>query len=163
MKKILFLLLTLTLLLGACGKAQDQSAEQLMSRLDISEGYKYINGCDISSVNYISAERLNYLYYGEQTPLAELDCTESYCIYISPCLGIDEIHIFKAKHQSDVDSLKRMLESRSKLLSKPQINPTDSDFIAETAVECRVFSKGRFVFLTAGEGCKHADSISALF
>lgn len=160
---MLFILLILSLLLASCGKAEDKSAEGIMSMLDTGQGYIYINDRDISSINYISGERLGYLYYGEDIPPEETDCTESFCIFISKSISPGEIHIFKAKYQSDVDMLKRMLESRKQLLSKPQINPGSSEFLTDTAIECRVFSKGRFVFLTAGKGNELIPQIEKIF
>ena len=163
LKKLLFLFTVLALFMTSCSVNRDMSAYMLMSRLGTENGYIYVNDCDVSSINYISPERLGYLYYGESTALCETDITESFCIYISRSIQVSEIHIFKAKHQSDVEALKRMLESRKKLLSKSQINPSDTDFISDTATECHVFFKGRFVFLTAGGGNDIIPRIEKLF
>ncbi len=150
LNKILFLTLAFALLLSSC-TVSGMSAPDVMTKLDSGQGYVFVNGADISSVNYISPEKMGYLYYGEKTAVKELDYTESYCIHISKSISASEIHIFKAKYQSDVDKLKRMLQSRADILSKPQINPNDSDFLTDVAITSRVISKGRFVFLVAGE------------
>ena len=149
MKKTIVIIL-LTLALTSCA-VSDKSAYDMMLTLDPQNGYLYISDTDISSVNYISSERLGYLYYGEKTEIEEINYTESYCIYIGKNISPSEIHIFKAKYQSDVDKLKRMLQSRADILSKPQINPNDSNFLAETGIKCQVYAEGRFVFLVAGD------------
>lgn len=157
------LLLVFTLFLGSCSSASHMSAFEVMSCLDTGDGYMYINGSDISSVNYISPPHLGYLYYGSRTELEELRYTESYCIYMSRSVFPSEIHIFKAKYQSDTDKLRRMLDSRAKLLSKPMINPNNSELLSPTGIECSVFSKGRFVFLLAGDSEEAISRIESLF
>ncbi len=151
------LLIIFSLLLTSCRTVSDMSALEVMSKLDTGDGYLYTDSADISSVNYISSEDLGFLYYGKNIPLSETDYTESYCIFISKGIEPKEIHIFKAKYQSDVDMLKRMLQSRADILSKPQINPNSSVFFSQTGIKCRVLSKGRFVFLLAGT-CENAFS-----
>ena len=146
-KKIIFVILIFAL--TSC-TVSDTSAYDMMTTLDPPNGYLYISDADTSSDNYISPEKLGYLYYGENGSVEEINYTESYCIFIGRSISPTELHIFKAKYQSDVDKLKRMLQSRADLLSKPQINPNDSVFLTDTAIKCRVFSKGRFVFLAAG-------------
>lgn len=160
---MLLLLIIFSLLLTSCRTASDLCALEVMSKLESGDGYLYTDGADISSVNYISSEDLGFLYYGKHTPLKETDYTESYCIFISKGINPKEIHIFKTKYQSDVDMLKRMLESRADILSKPQINPNSSMFFSQTGIECRVLSKGRFVFLLAGDYEKVFSDIENLF
>lgn len=163
LKKMLFLILIFSLFLSGCRSVTDMTAAEIMSRLDPRNGYLYISDSDISDANYISPETLGYLYYGEKTALAETDYTESYCIYINKSTSPKEIHIFKAKYQSDVDKLKRMLQSRADVLSKPRINPNNSRFLCDTAIKTQVFSKGRFVFLVAGEAAEITDNIEKVF
>ena len=139
------------------------SALDVMTELGVGDGYIYINDSDISSFNYISSQRLGYLYYGVEKELDEIKYTESYCIYMSKSISLCEIHIFKAKYRSDVDLIMTMLESRAALLSHPQINPHSSSFLAPTGIECRVFSKGRYVFLLAGENREVQKRIEELF
>lgn len=139
------------------------SALEVMAKLNTGDGYLYTDGADISSVNYISLEDLGFLYYGKSAPLTETDHTESYCVFISKGIEPSEIHIFKTKYQSDVDMLKRMLQSRADILAKPQINPNSSVFISPTGIKCRVLSKGRFVFLLAGNYESTLSEIEKLF
>lgn len=139
------------------------SAPEVMTELGMENGYIYLNGSDISSINYIPDSRLGYLYYGEHKPLSETEHTESYCIYFSKGLEPKEIHIFKAKYLSDADILMRMLESRARLLRQKQINPHNSDFLTTTGIECKVFKKGRYVFLLAGDTEKEFKHIENLF
>lgn len=134
-----------------------------MEKLEIPYGIIYKNDTDICEAEYIASEELGYLYYGESSPLAELDYTESYCIYMSQSKCISEIHIYEAKYQSDVDALKRMLQSRADFLSEFRINPNPSDFFCDTEAECKVFSKGRFVFLVAGDTEEKLNNIEKLF
>lgn len=152
MKKLLLLLLIMSLCLASCRAGADIDAEAFMKKLSPARsGYIYASGADPSSEKYISPEELNFLYYGENTALPELEYTESFCIFLSHGFPSEEIHVFKAKHQSDTEALKRMLKSRAELLSSPQINPNQSGFFGESDLECNVFSSGRFVFLTAGK------------
>lgn len=139
------------------------SAFGVMKNLDTPCGVIYKNGADICEAEYISTEELNFLYYGENIPLAELDCTKSYCIYMSQTKGISEIHIFETKYQSDVEAIKRMLSGRADFLSELRINPNPSDFFCDTKAECEIFSKGRFVFLIVGNTDAIRDSIEKLF
>lgn len=161
MKKFVFVIL-FTLMLCSC-QAPYKTAADVMSRLDISNGIIYKNDKDICEAEYISPEELGYLYYGESTPLAELDYMESYCIYLSQGKSISELHIFEAKYQSDVEALKRMLKSRSDFLSAPGINPNSSDFFCDTEAECEILSRGRFVFLVVGDTKERTKSIDRLF
>ncbi len=162
LKKILYLLLFFTFILTSCGSSFD-SAFEVMEGIEVTNGNIYINDRDICEPEYISAEELGYLYYGESTPLAELDYTESYCIYMSRSRSISEVHIFEAKYQSDVDKLKRMLRSRTDFLSELRINPNPSDFFCDTEAEYEIFSKGRFVFLVIGNTEEKVKSIEKLF
>ncbi len=134
-----------------------------MERLETPNGVLYKNDTDISEAEYISPEELGYLYYGESVPLAELDYTESYCIYMSRNKSISEVHIFEAKYQSDVEALKRMLQSRADFLCELRINPNPSDFFCDTEAEYEIFSKGRFVFLIIGNTKERVKSIEKLF
>ncbi|MBR6513454.1 MAG: hypothetical protein IKT46_01340 [Clostridia bacterium] len=134
-----------------------------MQRLYTPVGIIYKNDTDISQAEYISPEELSYLYYGESVPLAELDYTVSYCIYMSRSKAISEIHIFEAKYQSDVEAIKRMLQSRADFLTKLRINPNPSDFFCDTRAEYEIFSKGRFVFLVVGNTEKTTFQINSLF
>ncbi len=161
MKRIIFLLF-LTLLLCSCRPAYE-SASEVMGRLEIPDGIIYKNSADISEEEYISAEELGYLYYGESTPLAELDYLESYCIYMSQSKAISEIHILETKYQSDVEALKRMLQSRADFLSALRINPNPSDFFCDTEADCKILSKGRFVFLVVGNTEARITDIEKLF
>ncbi len=134
-----------------------------MEHLEVSNGVIYRNDTDISEAEYISPEELGYLYYGESTPLAELDYLESYCIYMSQSKSISEIHIFETKYQSDVEALKRMLQSRADFLTELRINPNPSDFFCDTKADCEVFSKGRFVFLVVRNTEEKIKNIEKLF
>ncbi|MBQ4561180.1 MAG: hypothetical protein IJA55_02470 [Clostridia bacterium] len=134
-----------------------------MEKLEIPYGIIYKNDTDICEAEYISSEELGYLYYGESLPLAELDYMKSYCIYMSQGKSISEIHILEAKYQSDVEALKRMLQSRADFLCELRINPNPSDFFCDTKAEYEIFSKGRFVFLVAGNTDRVRDSIEKHF
>ena len=163
MKKFIFiLLLFFTLLLSAC-QSSYKTAFEVMERLEISDGILYINDTDISEPEYITPEELGYIYYGEGTPLTELDYLESYCIYMSYAKAVSEIHIFEAKYQSDVEAVKRMLRSRADFLTELRINPNSSDFFCATGAECEIFSKGRFVFLVVGNTKERIKDIEKLF
>ena len=134
-----------------------------MEKLEVPYGIIYKNDTDICEAEYIASEELGYLYYGESLPLAELDYMESYCIYMSQGKSISEIHIIEAKYQSDVEALKRMLQSRADFLSELRINPNPSDFFCNTKADCRILSKGRFVFLVVGDTEERAKNIEKLF
>lgn len=147
--KRIILIFLLAFILSSC-TVSFESASDVMDNLTLTNGIIYRNGSDISEDTYISAEKLGYLYYAESSPLNELSCIESYCIYVSKGKSISEIHILEAGYQSDTDTLKRMLTSRAELISKPRINPNPSNFFCDVGCDVAVFSKGRFVFLVAG-------------
>ncbi|MBQ3182570.1 MAG: hypothetical protein IJB24_08200 [Clostridia bacterium] len=163
MKKIIFVFLLLSILLLCSCRSAYNTAFEVMQRLEAPNGAIYKNDTDISESEYISSEELGYLYYGESAPLAELDYLESYCIYMSYCKAISEIHIFETKYQSDVEALKRMLQSRADFLSELRINPNSSDFFCDTKADCEIFSKGRFVFLVVGNTEEKIKNIEKLF
>ena len=149
-------------MLSAC-QSSYKTASEVMQRLEVSNGALYRNDVDICEAEYIAPEELGLLYYGESTPLAELDYLESYCIYMSYSKSISEIHIFETKYQSDVEALKRMLQSRADFLTELRINPNPSGFFCDTKAECEIFSKGRFVFLVVGDTEKRVKDIEKLF
>ena len=162
MKKFIILLLSFTLLFCSCRGSYGNAASD-MEKLEVSNGIIYRNDTDISEPEYIASEELGYLYYGDAVPLAELDYLESYCIYMSRNKAVNEIHIFESKYQSDVDKLKRMLQSRADFLCELRINPNPSDFFCDTKADCKILSKGRFVFLVVGNTDTVADNIERLF
>ena len=149
-------------MLSAC-QSSYKTALEVMEHLEVSNGALYKNDVDISEPEYITPEELGYLYYGESTPLAELDCLESYCIYMSLSKTVSEIHIFETKYQSDVEAVKRMLRSRADFLTELRINPNPSGFFCDTKAECEIFSKGRFVFLVVGDTKERIKNIEKLF
>lgn len=134
-----------------------------MEHLEVSNGALYKNDVDISEAEYIASEELGFLYYGKRSPLTELDYLESYCIYMSRSKAVSEIHIFETKYQSDVEALKRMLQSRADFLTELRINPNPSDFFCDTKAECEIFSKGRFVFLIVGDTKERVTQVERLF
>ena len=151
-----------SLILCSC-RASYGSALDVMDRLYTPCGTVYKNGTDMGEEGYISPEELGYLYYGERKPLAELECMKSYCIYLSKEKRISEIHILEAVYQSDVEALKRTLQSRGDFLSELRINPNQSDYFCDTKVEYEIFSKGRFVFLTVGDTEEITVQVDRLF
>ena len=164
MKKIILVILILTLLTAcSCGITSETSASDVMAKVTskealIGDAATYIDCADESSENYIAPEDLGYLYYNEKSAPEELSCIESYCIQISKTKQIGEIHIFRVRYQSDTNSVIRMLNRRAALLCKSEINPNESAFFAEKAPDARVFSRGKFVFLIAGENIDKMES-----
>ena len=154
-KAALFLLIFMLILCSSCIDHSDLTSSDLMALIatetELKSGYTYIDAADISSENYISPEMLGYIYYGEMSAPEDLSYAENYCIRISTSATPFELHVYKAKYTSYTDELSRMLTSRGKLLSAPQINPNDSPFFSETELEYEVFCRKQFVFLVAGE------------
>lgn len=159
MRKLLLILIILSICLTSCSRERSADCRSLMDSADHGKsGYRYSDCLDKSAEEYISETELSRLYYGKSLPLAELEYIEEFCIFISNSLTGEEIHILKARHQSDTDSLLRMLECRAELLSKGQINPNQGDFLFPPARQCVCFSKGRFVFLAVGERAEELRS-----
>lgn len=154
MKKLLLLIFIISLCLSGCIRAGQPSPHELVKELARGKsGYIYTDAAKRASRQYISPQELSYLYYGNNNALPEADRTESFCIFISCDPSPTEIHIFKAKYQSDTDELAAMLQSRGKLLASPVINPNTGELFCKSPIDYRLFCKGRYVALVAGEEC----------
>lgn len=155
MKSKIIIILCFCLALFSCAQSKD-SAEDIMQRLvnsgvELPDGCLYISNSEAYSQNYLSKEELYGLYYEDNKNQGELELTQSYAIYIAKGRQVQELHIIKTKHRSENDTIRRMLSRRGEILTTPEINPHSSELYIEKPKECKVFSKGSFVFLVAGD------------
>ena len=111
---------------------------------------------------HLSEQEIYALYYGDKWDLknaGELGYVDSWCIALGTQVDVRELHVFKARSRSCVTVVKRMLESRAKTLSSPELFAARSDFLGARPSDVRVFTCGKYVVLCAGNDCGELEKI----
>lgn len=97
---------------------------------------------------YISGERMCELY-GKAEGCREMGYIEDYCIIYSRRQNVREVHVLKARTESECRDLAAMLNRRAELLTKGEYVPAGGTLFGTKASRVRVETRGKLAILVA--------------
>ena len=145
---------------GGGGLTAEETAREITAAWggfpESGEGY-YTSSAAPGERGYMEEEALYALYYGEKGGAGELDGIEDWCVVLAPSPGVRELHVFRARYKSGRFAAGLMLAAREKVLTRPELFASKSEFFGSRPRDVRVFVSGRYAVLCAGDDCSAVE------
>ena len=166
MKKLLWILLLISILLPSCGKKPIQAEKLLRYVLEDNPHFpsaKVIYHSDaLPGEQAYMTPRLRSLLYdeGRGRQIPEFDGVEEYAVCLSDGTHGMEIHIFYMESPSDARNMQKLLLRRVQLMKRRSLYLYAPEAYERYFSSASVYRKGRFVMLLAtGENERVWDRI----
>ena len=146
MKKLLSLLVILSLVLLSCAKSRapaDGIASEVLSQAAIPYAKRYVFGTPEYSDKYLDGD-LSFMLYGCDI----YECCSDFSIALCKKDVVSELHILVAQSNSKADRLRGCLEERIMILRDKEIYMYDMEN-AEN-INAMIYQNGLYVCLVAG-------------
>ena len=152
----LIIALMLVLLVG-CNPKAEPTAEELMNDLTGYFGNElhscraiYKKSASEYSSSYFSHRLAGLIYYGiKLEKMWELDLLSDYAVRLADDESGSEIHIFKVRSRSDVDTVEKLLRKRLEYLQNRSVYIYIPEDYEKYVMSAQVYSIDRYVFLLA--------------
>ncbi len=148
-------LLTLTVLLCSCARADASSAQVLSALIDaeigLPAGQIYLSAASEDDASYLSPDLVAALYGEGELPW-QLSLLEDYGLFLSTAQHPCEFAVFRVRARSDTDDVAAMCLSR---LDALRIHYKDTAYAAYLQ-NARVVVSGNYVLLLISSDTAHA-------
>lgn len=148
-------LLTLTVLLCSCARADASSAQVLSALIDaeigLPAGQIYLSAAPEDDASYLSPDLVAALYGGGELPW-QLSLLEDYGLFLSTAQHPCEFAVFRVRARSDTDDVAAMCLTR---LDTLRMHYKDTAYAAYLQ-NARVVVSGNYVLLLISSDTAHA-------
>lgn len=151
------ILLVLPGMLISCREKEQPTAEELMTSLEYLFGeelhscrYIYTKSASQYSRSYFSSQLAGIIYYGAKKDyMWELDLMTDYAVRLADDESGCEIHIFKVRARSDMDTVEKMLRKRLDYLKNRSVYIYIPDEYEKNILSAEVYTLENYVFFLA--------------
>ncbi|MBE6544277.1 MAG: DUF4358 domain-containing protein [Ruminococcaceae bacterium] len=141
----------------SCGEVNQPTAEELMEGVEEAFGnelhvcrYIYKKSAKEFSRSYLSNELAGIIYYGVKLDhMWELELMSDYAVRLADDESGCEIHIFKVRAKSDVDTVEKLLRRRLDYMKNRSIYIYIPEDYEKNISSAEVYTIGNYVFFLA--------------